>query len=74
MTRNQVKSILDRVLNWPPERQEDIAHVIERMEEQDSSTLRLSEEQAAEVRRRIENPAPEREPAEAVFRRIRSPE
>jgi DNA-binding transcriptional MocR family regulator len=46
MTRNQVKSILDRVLNWPAERQEDIARVIERMEEQDSSTLRLSDEQA----------------------------
>jgi hypothetical protein len=74
MTRNQVKSILDRVLNWPAERQEDIARVIERMEEQDSSTLRLSDEQAAEVRRRMENPANEKETAEAVFRRIRTPE
>jgi hypothetical protein len=58
MTKDQVKEILDRVLTWPPERQADVAHVLELMEEQDNSTLRLSEEQAAEVRRRIaeENP------------------
>jgi hypothetical protein len=48
-----VKEILDRVLTWPPERQADIAHVMELMEEQDSSTFRLSDEQAAEVRRRL---------------------
>lgn len=58
MTKDQVKEILDRVLTWPPERQADVAHVLELMEEQDNSTLRLSEEQAAEIRRRIaeENP------------------
>jgi hypothetical protein len=53
MTKDQVKEILDRVLTWPPERQADVAHVVELMEEQDSSTLRLSDEQAAEVRRRL---------------------
>ena len=52
MTREQVKAILDRVLSWPPERQADVAHVVELMEEQDHSTLRLSDEQVAEVRRR----------------------
>jgi hypothetical protein len=52
MTRDQVKEILDRVLNWPPERQADVAHVVELMEEQDQSALRLSDEQLAEVRRR----------------------
>ena len=58
MTKDQVKEILDRVLTWPPERQADVAHVLELMEEQDNSALRLSEEQAAEVRRRVaeENP------------------
>lgn len=58
MTKDQVKEILDRVLTWPPERQADVAHVLELMEEQDNSALRLSEEQVAEVRRRIaeENP------------------
>jgi transposase len=53
MTRDQVKEILDRVLTWPAERQADEAHVVEIMEEQDRSDLRLSEEQAAEVRRRL---------------------
>jgi hypothetical protein len=53
MTRDQVKEILDRVLTWPAERQADVAHVVEIMEEQDRSDLRLSEEQAAEVRRRL---------------------
>jgi hypothetical protein len=52
MTRNQVKEILDRVLSWPPERQADVAHVVELMEQQDRSALRLSDEQLAEVRRR----------------------
>jgi hypothetical protein len=53
MTRDQVKEILDRVLTWPAERQADVAHVVEIMEEQDRSDLRLSQEQAAEVRRRL---------------------
>jgi hypothetical protein len=58
MTRDQVKEILDRVLSWPAERQADVVHVVELMEEQDSSALRLSDEQLAEVRRRRaeENP------------------
>jgi hypothetical protein len=53
MTKDQVKEILDRVLTWPAERQADLAHVVEIMEEQDKGDLRLSEEQAAEVRRRL---------------------
>ena len=53
LTKDQVKEILGRVLTWPPERQADMAQVVERMEEQDNSTLRLGEEQAAEVRRRV---------------------
>ena len=52
MTRDQVQEILDRVLSWPAERQADVAHVVQLMEEQDKSTLRLSDEQLAEVRRR----------------------
>jgi hypothetical protein len=52
MTKEQVKQILDRVLTWPPERQADVAHMVELMEEQDNSALRLSDEQLAEVRRR----------------------
>jgi len=53
MTREQVKELLDRVLTWPPERQADLAEVARIMEQQDKSTLQLTEEQAAEVRRRL---------------------
>jgi hypothetical protein len=59
MTKEQVKAVLDRVLTWPPERQEDVARVVEMMEEQDKSDLRLSDEQAAEVRRRLAEKNPE---------------
>jgi hypothetical protein len=52
MTREQVKEILDRVQTWPTERQEDVAEIVRLMEAQDRSGLRLSDEQAAEVRRR----------------------
>ena len=58
MTRDQVKEILDRVLSWPPERQANVAHVVELMEEQDKSPLRFSEEQVAEVKRRLADPNP----------------
>ena len=72
MTREQVKEILDRVLSWPPARQADVAHMVELMEEQDNSELRLSDEQAAEVRRRLANPNRRTIPAEEVFERFRS--
>jgi hypothetical protein len=58
MTKEQVKKVLDRVLGWPPERQADLAHIVELMEEQDNSPLRLSDEQVAEVRRRLADPDP----------------
>ena len=71
MTRAQVKEILERVLTLPPGRQEDAARVLKEMEEQDSSSLRLSAEQAAEVRQRLADPSPRTIPAEDVFRRFR---
>jgi hypothetical protein len=74
MTRDQVKEILNRVLSWPPERQEDVAHIVEYLEEQDNSDLRLSDQQAAEVRRRLADRTRETIPAEEVFRRFRAPE
>lgn len=58
MTKDQVKAVLDRVLSWPPERQADVAQVVTLMEEQDKSTLRLSDEQVAEVKRRLADPNP----------------
>jgi hypothetical protein len=72
MAKNQVKDILDRVLSWPTERQKDVAHVVEMMEEQDKSGLRLTDAQAAEVRRRLADPSRKTIPAEQVFKRFRS--
>jgi hypothetical protein len=72
MTKNQVKDILDRVLTWPTERQEDVAHVVELMEEQDKSDLRLTDAQVAEVRRRLADSSRETIAAEQVFKRFRS--
>jgi len=71
MTRAQVKEILERVLTWPADRQDDAVRVLREMEEQDSSPLRLSAEQVAEVRQRLAEPSPHRIPAEDVFRRFR---
>lgn len=59
MTRHDVKEILDRVLSWPADRQEDVARVVELMEEQDNSQLQLTDEQAAEIRRRLAEEHPE---------------
>jgi hypothetical protein len=52
MIKEQVKEILDRVQTWPAERQEDVAEIVRLIEAQDRSGLRLTDEQAAEVRRR----------------------
>jgi len=58
MTKEQVKEVLDRVLSWPPERQEDAVRVLTAMEAQEQSELRLTDEQAAEVERRLADPNP----------------
>ena len=58
MTKEQVKAVLDRVLSWPPERQEEAARVLTQMEEQDASPYQLTDEQLAEVKRRLADPNP----------------
>jgi hypothetical protein len=52
MSKEQVKAILDRVLTWPIERQEDAAKVLMLMESADENVYRLTDEQVAEVGRR----------------------
>jgi hypothetical protein len=53
MSRKEIKEVLDRVLTWTPERQEDAARVLIEMEEFDASDYRLSDDQVAEVQRRV---------------------
>jgi hypothetical protein len=54
MTKKDVKTVLQRVLTWSPERQKDVAQVLIGMEAQDKSDLHLTEKQAEEVRRRLQ--------------------
>jgi hypothetical protein len=58
MTKDQVKAVLDRVLTWPSKRQEDAARVLAEMEAQDTSPHSLTDEQVAEVKRRLADPNP----------------
>jgi DNA-binding PadR family transcriptional regulator len=58
MSKEQVKAVLDRVLTWPSERQEDAAKMLMLMESQDESVYRLTDEQVEEVRRRLADPNP----------------
>jgi hypothetical protein len=60
MSKEQVKAVLDRVLTWPDERQQDAAKLLMLMESSDESVYRLTDEQVAEVRRRQANPNPRR--------------
>ena len=53
MTREQVRAILERVLTWPRQRQEDAAELLQLIEQHDGSPHRLSQEHEAEVRRRM---------------------
>jgi DNA-binding transcriptional MerR regulator len=52
VTKDQIKAVLDRVLTWPPERQEDVAAFLMSVEAQDKSRYRLSDEQLAQLRQR----------------------
>lgn len=56
MSKEQVKAILDRVLTWPEQRQEDAAKILMLMESADTSAWRLTDEQVAEIDRRRADP------------------
>jgi ABC-type branched-subunit amino acid transport system ATPase component len=58
MKKAEIKAALDRVLTWPPARQEEAVRVLSEMEEQKTSDLSLSDEQVAEVQRRLAEPNP----------------
>lgn len=58
MKKAEIKAVLDRVLTWPPERQEEAARVLTEMEEQQDSDLRLGDDQVVEVERRLADAEP----------------
>lgn len=71
MTKEHVKAVLDRVLTWPSERQEDAAKVLMLMESQNESVYRLTDEQVEEVRRRRADPKARKLPLEEFNERLR---
>jgi hypothetical protein len=72
MSREQVKAVLDRVLTWPIERQEDAAKVLMLMESSDESVYRLTDEQVAEVKRRRADPNARKLTLDEFKERLRS--
>ena len=71
MSKEQVKAVLDRVLTWPPERQEDAAKMLILMDSQDESVYRLTDEQVEEVRRRRSDPNARRLTLEEFTHRLK---
>jgi hypothetical protein len=71
MSKEQVKAVLDRVLTWPDERQEDAAKMLMLMESADESVYRLTDEQVAEVGRRLADPNPRRLTLDEFKERLR---
>ena len=55
---NTLKKVIERVQTWPEDRQEQAAQVLLEMEAQEQSPFRLTDEQAAEVQRRLADPEP----------------
>jgi ABC-type uncharacterized transport system ATPase subunit len=56
---DRVKEIVDRIREWTPERQADLAKIAQLMEEQDKSDVGISDDQAEEIRRRLQKKNPE---------------
>jgi hypothetical protein len=51
MTAKDIEAVLERVRQWPKQRQEDAAEVLLEIERQDTSRYRLTDTQAREVSR-----------------------
>ena len=49
MTKDQVKEVLDRVLTWPPERQQDAAQLLIELEAQEGELYHPSEDEMAAI-------------------------
>jgi hypothetical protein len=49
MTKDQVKEVLDRVLTWPPERQEDAAQLLLALEARKGERYHPSDDEWAAI-------------------------
>jgi hypothetical protein len=59
MKKDQLKAVLDRVLTWPSERQEQAVRLLSEIEQQDGAMVALSDDQVDELKRRRADPNPE---------------
>jgi predicted transcriptional regulator len=49
MTKDRVKEVLDRVLTWPPERQEDAAQLLLALEAQEGELYHPNDDELAAI-------------------------
>jgi hypothetical protein len=49
MTKDQIKEVLDRVLTWPPERQQDAAQLLLVLEAQEGECYHPTEDELAAI-------------------------
>jgi hypothetical protein len=54
MTKEQIKAVLDRVLTWPPERQEDAAEMLMLLEAQEGELYHPSDDEWAAIQEGLE--------------------
>lgn len=54
MTRDQIKAVLDRVLTWPPERQEAAADMLMVLESQEGELYHPTDDELAAIREGLE--------------------
>jgi hypothetical protein len=54
MTQDQIKAVLERVLTWPPERQQDAADMLLRLEAQEGELYHPSEDEWAAIQEGVE--------------------
>jgi hypothetical protein len=55
MVVKALQDVLDRIETWPPERQEEAADLLAELEEAAAGELEHTDEQVAEIRRRLED-------------------
>ena len=56
--KKNLREVMQRIEFWPEERQENAAKMLLAIEAQIRGQVSLTEEQAAEVKRRVDDPAP----------------
>lgn len=56
MVTKALKEAIERAQRWPEERQDAAAQILREMDEQDAAGYTLTDEQVAEVERRLRDP------------------